>query len=77
MLNPRDLLRRLSPPTCPEAQRKTCVIGLVWMLVLGIYTIFVAQGCYISWNNGVLEVGEGNRPTVLQPPPVVLPVVPK
>jgi hypothetical protein len=61
MFNPRELLRRLSPPTCPSKQKSTCVIGLVWMVVLLIYTALIVPGCYISWQNGQLEIGEGTK----------------
>lgn len=59
MINPRDLLQRLSGPTCPAKQKTTCVIGLLWMVALLIYTALVVPGCYISWQNGQLEIGEG------------------
>ena len=77
MFNPSELLKRLSPPTCPEAQKKTCVIGLLWLVCLLVYTLLVVPGCYISWNNGMLEIGEGQKPLIIQQPATPQPGVPK
>jgi len=51
----------ISVPKCPPNQRRLCVIGLLYMLASIVVFLVMVSGCYISWHEGHLEIGEGTK----------------